>query len=102
MATYAEIYDLAATNSELKNKVIVACLIAAETIRGELVTVSNHANRLVWAKQTFNDPQGAGEKMLPAVLAANRALTSSQISGASDTGIQTAVDNAVDLFATGS
>jgi len=51
MATYTELYDLR-TDSALRNRVAVACVVAAETVRLESPSVENHANRLAWAART--------------------------------------------------
>lgn len=88
-------------DSALRNRVSVACLVAAEAVRVEAVNVPNHANRLSWAKATFVDARGTGERMLPAILAQNAALTRAQILAATDSALQTAVIAAVDVFATG-
>lgn len=101
MATYAELYAIAKTNSDLRNKVTVACLIAADTIRSENPATTNHDNRLIWAKRALTSPEKVGEEMLPAVLAQNVSATTTQINSASDSTIQTAVNNAINLFATG-
>lgn len=101
MATYDELL-LAAENGTLRNRIRVACVVAAEAIRTELTSVTNHANRLVWAKAVFANPQYEAERMLWAVLAQNRTATLAQITGANDATIQTAVNAAVDVFATGS
>lgn len=101
MATYAEIYDIATTNSALRNKITVACLVAADTIRAENPATANHANRLIWAKRALEHPEEVGAEMTPAVLAQNASATVAAITGATDAAIQTAVNNAVDLFATG-
>src|SRR5690349_5644345 len=100
MATYTELFDLRA-NSALKNKIAVACVVAAEAIRVEAGATTNHANRLVWAKAVFAAPDREAERMLMAVLAQNKDATVVQITGATDATIQTAVNNAVDVFATG-
>ncbi len=100
MATYTELFGLY-SNSDLRNRVSVACIVAAETIRAEDPGIVNHANRLLWAKQVFEQPGAAAEAMLMAVLAANKALTASQIVNATDAAIQTAVNNEVNVFATG-
>lgn len=55
MATYAELLQ-AAEHSGLRNKIRVACFVAAEIVRTELNTTANHANRLVWAKRVFENP----------------------------------------------
>ena len=99
MATYTELYDLRA-NSALKNKIAVACILAAEAIRTEAAATPNNANRLVWAKAVFADPDREAGRMLMAVLAQNSGFTVAQITGATDASIQTAVNNGVNVFAT--
>lgn len=100
MATYTELFDLQ-RNDALRNRVTVACTIAAETIRAENPATANHANRLKWAKGVFENPGGEGAKMLMALLASNNALTVAQITNATDAAIQTGVNTAVDVFAQG-
>lgn len=100
MATYAELLT-ASENDALRQKIRVAVVVAAETIRTELSSVPNNANRLKWAKSVFEGPDAVAQRMIWAVLAQNRAATLAQITGASDTDVQTAVDAAVNVFATG-
>lgn len=101
MATYAELRGLFGHN-ELKNKVEVACIVAAETIRGEDPGVANHTNRLLWAKAAFASPRNVAGQMVKALLAANKDAATTAITGATDAAIQTKVDAAIDLFADGS
>ncbi len=101
MATYAEIYEISSTNTELLNKVTVACLVAADQIRAESTGTANHDNRLIWAKETLENPPVAGKKLLPAVLVQNTGVSAAGIIGASDAAIQGAVNTAINLFATG-
>jgi hypothetical protein len=101
MATYEELYNLR-NESGLKNKVTTACIIAAETVMNELVTVDNHANRLLWAKSVFANPASEAERMFMAILAANQAADSAVILAATDASIQSNVDDHIDLFADGS
>lgn len=101
MATYTELYDLM-NDTGLRNRVATACLVSAEAIRTEAANVTNHANRLLWAKAAFNGPTAEATRMLPAILATNKAQTVAQITGATDAALQTAVNAAVDIFATGS
>lgn len=101
MATYEELHGLMQGKSALRNKIAVAVVVAAETIREEDAGTENHANRLLWAAQAFNAPNALAERMLMAVLAANKSVSVATIETASDDTLQTAVDNAVDLFATG-
>lgn len=100
MATYSELFDLQ-TDSALKNKVRIATVVAAEMIRGEDAGIPNHANRLLWAAAVFASPAAETDRMFWAVLAANKDLSVAQIAAATDAAIQTAVDAAIDLFATG-
>ena len=98
MATYAEL--LAASQDEgLQKKVRVACVIAAEAVRTEDVGTANHAARMAWAKLVYADPASVAQRMVWAVLGQNQAATLSQITGASDATVQTAVNNAVNVFA---
>lgn len=100
MATLSELWTLLEDPS-LKEKVSAACLIAAEAIRVEDAGTANHANRLLWARKVLEDPVKAGDDMLKAVLAANASAPLASITGASDSTIQTAVNAAVNIFATG-
>jgi hypothetical protein len=103
MATYQELLTIATTESGavLRDKIKVAAIVACDTIRSELVSVSNHANRLKWAYATLQDPVAAANRLVWAVLAQNKAATAAQITGAADATVQTAVDAAVDLLAQG-
>jgi hypothetical protein len=101
MATYDELRQLF-SHGGLHNRVEVACIVAAEAIRGESDQIPNHANRLKWAQSAFNDPRSVSDKILMSVLAANKAVAVAAITGASDATLQSAVNTAVDLFADGS
>lgn len=101
MATYLELRQLYG-NGDLLNRIEVACIVAADAIRKEAGSVENHANRLIWAKDTFSQSRHVAEQMLMVLLAANKALTVAQLTGVSDADLQTAVDGAVNVFATGS
>lgn len=98
MAIYTDLL-IASENPTLNLKIRVACFIAAETVRNEVVTTPNHANRLLWAKNVFLNPGQESQRMLWAVLAQNKSFTLAQITGASDAQVQTAVDACVDIFA---
>ena len=95
MATYAELFELQ-KNRELRNKVTVAVIVAAEDIRAQTTPT---APRLAWAKAAFENPAQEAVRMLWAVLAANHTATREQIIGASDSAIQAKVDDAVNVFA---
>jgi len=97
MATYIELLTAANDNS-LRQKVAVACVVAAEAIRVEDPATANHAARLEWAKLVYKSPTVAGDKMMWPVVAQNKAAALAAITGASDAAIQTAVDAAVVVF----
>ena len=101
MATYLELRSLFG-NGDLKNRIEVACIIAAEAIRTEAVETDNHANRLIWARQVFVSPRAVSERMLMALLAANEGVAVGSITGASDAVLQARIDATVDMFADGS
>jgi hypothetical protein len=101
MATYLELRQLYG-NGDLLNRIEVAAIIAADAVRVEDAGTTNHANRLLWAKATFTSSRSVAEQMLKALLAANKDLTVAQLTGATDASLQTAVNNAVNIFATGS
>lgn len=101
MATFAELNQEGTTDGTLFTKVKVACFIAASAITAESGATTNHANRLVWAKQVYLNPENEARRMLWAVLAANQANTVSQIQNATDAQVLTAVQSNVDVFANG-
>lgn len=99
MATYAELLNIATTDDGLKQQIKVACIVACDVIRAEVEATANHANRLLWARATLQNPDSAASQMVLAVLAQNRAATVAQITAASDEDVQTAVNAAVNLLA---
>ena len=103
MATYDELLAIATTptGAALKNKIRVAAVVACDVIRAEDAQTANHANRLIWASRTLDNPGAAAEKLTWAVLAQNRAFTVAQITGADDATVQTAVNAAINLIAQG-
>ena len=98
MATYTDL-KLVSADATFLDRVQVACIVAAEQIRLEAVTVPNHDARLAWAKNVFFNPKTEAQRMAWAVLAQNRSATLAQITGATDAQLQTTVDAAVNLFA---
>lgn len=106
MATLLEliaIYDTeTSADITLLRKISAAVFLQAEVIRLESAATTNHANRLIWAKQAFQEPTGKAREMYAALLAANETATQTGIRNATDSAIKTAVANAVDIFATGS
>lgn len=110
MATYTELYSLLGDGEaqELKNKIRIAIIIAAETIRaGNDGTdppwdQTNHANRLKWAKWAFGNTEQAFKEIFWTVIAANDASALTAIKTANDSTVQDNVNAVVDLFADGS
>ena len=98
MATYQELLG-AVGNKDLSERILVACVVAADIIRLEATGTTNHAARLEWAKATLRNPSAARDSMMYAVLAQNRAVAIGTIVAADDTAVQTAVNAAVDLLA---
>lgn len=97
MATYTELYNLR-SDSALRNKVAVACVVKAQ---GYLDEATPTTNEVAWANATINSPITMADKILNYVLAANKSATTSQITTASDAAIQTNVDAAVNALVTG-
>jgi hypothetical protein len=98
MATYVELYELAQSTA-LRERVAIACLVAAESIRADTSPPPNQEQRLAWARRAFENPLAEAGKMLPVVLAQNKDATKVAIEAATDVAIQTAVDSAVNVFA---
>lgn len=97
MATYQELFDLR-SNSDLRNKVAVACVKKAQALLG-LPTPT--ADQVAWASSTLASPIAQADKIFAYVLAANSAATVAQITSATDAAIQTNVDTAADALITG-
>src|SRR4051812_25039142 len=98
MATYAELLQ-ASKDQTLNDKIMVACVVSAESIRVEAANTVNHVERLKWAQRVYFDPAVERNRMIWTVLAQNRAATLAAILAAADATVQTAVDAAVNVFA---
>lgn len=94
MATYVQLVDLQ-RDVTLRTRLMVACIVTAETIRTELVATPNHAARLAWAKAAYDNPSEAADGVVWSVLAQNRSADSNTILGLTDAALQTAVDAAL-------
>lgn len=94
MATYLELKQLD-SNHELKSKVAMAVTIAADNIRQD---VSASAAEKAWAAKAFESPDSEVNRFLSAVIAANNSAAIGNITGASDTQIQTNVNDVVSMF----
>jgi hypothetical protein len=101
MATYTELLSIATgpSGQDLRTRLRVAVIVAADVVRAESRNTPNNANRLLWARNVLQDPDREAQRMLWAVLAQNRAFTTAQITGATDEQVQTAVNAAIDLLA---
>jgi hypothetical protein len=97
MATYTEIVN-AAKDEALRQRVAVACVVAANGIFAEDAQTANHAGRLVWAKKVYESPESEASRVLWSVLAQNKDATVEQIAAVTDASLQTAVDAAVAAF----
>ncbi len=100
MATYQELFDLR-RNQVLLDKVTVAIIVAVETIYAEAGGVTNHANRLIWAREASIKTRTMAEVFMGPVLAANKIATVTNIISATDANIQQDVDAMIDNFADG-
>lgn len=103
MATYLEAWELG-SNSDLRTKVAVACLLIAEDVRSGADTGAEYdetlrPKRRRWAVATIKDPMAAATTMLRLVVAKNIALNVAQMLAVSDAQILASVKNCVDLVA---
>ena len=90
MATYTELRDLF-SNDAMKNKLDIATIIAANNLLDGAPTAGEQS----WAATVFSNPRNESIKAWMAVVATNNASSIAQITSASDSTIQTAVDNVV-------
>lgn len=97
MATYAEIFALR-NHSELKNKIAVAVAVKAQAL---IDAASPTAAQIEWAQDAIVNPESKAGELLNYVLAKNKALTTTQITEAADSAIQTQVSDAVDKLIAG-
>ncbi len=98
MATYKELFTLRG-NVDLTQRIAVALTIAADGIRTEASSINGHALRITWAEKMLNGIDGEARKALRFLLAANKSATVAQITGTTDTAIQTNVDAVVNILA---
>lgn len=86
MATYSELYGLF-TEADLRNRVRVAVMVEAYRLLNGTPT----ADEAKWSAAVVGNPKSEGDKAFIALLAANADKTIAQITGVSDTAIQTQV-----------
>lgn len=94
MATLVNLWK-ASESDALRQKVQSASAVAALGILQEAPATTNHAARMVWAREAIARPEKNGNDILWAVLAQFKADTLAQIDGKTDAEIQTAVNTAV-------
>jgi hypothetical protein len=90
MASYTELRNLF-NDDVLVNKVTVATVIAANNLLSGTPSAADKA----YAAQVFASPRSEAEKVLMSVLAANAAVTVGNIQSATDSAIQSKVDDVV-------
>ena len=97
MATYEDLYENRSSTDyqALINKIVVAVAIKAEDIASE---ASPTAEELAWAIKALTNPRGEADAIINFVMAANNTATIAAINGASDSAIQTNVNDAVDTL----
>ena len=93
MATYQEIFNLA-SDKVLQDRVTTATVKAAQGILSTTPTPA--ADRVNWASSVVQSPVRVGKEVLRLVLAANDGLSVAAIQSASDSAIQSNVDDVVD------
>ena len=98
MAAYTTLTPLI-QNDNLKQQVRMAIAVSAVNITNESAATTNHAARIAWAKQALTDPDAEYPRVIWYVLGANNTALVSAITGATDATVQSAVDAAVNLFA---
>ena len=91
MATYPELYSLS-SDAALLQRVEVAVLVSAY---GYLADPNARNDQIAWAANTLATPAATAVQALKTVLAAFRSMTVAQITGASDTALQSAIDTIV-------
>lgn len=111
MATYSELFQVIGLEVDgalvLRNKVVAACLIAADTISSGNddtdppwdQTAGAHDQRVKWAEQAYDGIEDLYDQVFRAVVAANNGETQSGILGASDSAIQSNVNAVIDTLA---
>jgi hypothetical protein len=99
MATYLDIYNLRRMSSNLRNRVTVAVVKAAQDVLNEDAGTPNHAGRLRWAQTALQDAEGMAERLLWGVVG-NAAIQANGEASA-DGDLQFVVNGLIDTFAMG-
>lgn len=110
MATYAELNEILTDTVDgaqaLREKVGVACFIAAETIisGGDDTdppwdqTAGQHDQRLKWVDKLLSSPATTIRQLFAVIIAANESATQANILSASDSSIQSNVNSSIDAL----
>lgn len=86
-------------DSDFRKQVAGACFIAAMDIINESPSTNNHANRIIWANKTINNPKGAATAMLSSVL--TNATIRATLPEPVDNDVQFVVNSFIDTYAVG-
>lgn len=97
MATYADLYAIK-NDASLLGKVAVAVIKKAQLL---LDGVAPTSNQLTWVEKALSNPEAVARVLLNYVIVVNSTLTVAQIQGASDTAVQSNVNDAVDKMIAG-
>ena len=89
MADYIDLYKLFGTETELRNRVVLATEVKAYELATDPSATTAQKKFL---SDVTKSPSSYGIRVWQLVLVANKDLTLSQILGADDTAIQVAVD----------
>lgn len=100
MATYTELFTLQ-TDTPLLQRVSTAVLVASVAIYEESTSTLNHDRRVLWAKMVTKNLPVEANAILLFLLGKFNTMTVAGIQNSTDAQIQTAVNNAVNLFAVG-
>lgn len=100
MATLTELQTLL-NEPTLRDKLRSAVVVASKNVTFESAATENHANRLKWAAEVMDDPNGWAEKFTRFVVAVHADSTAAEIQALSDSAISDAVDLGINTFATG-
>lgn len=99
---YADLYNTLIAdvgNHILWRQAFVGVLKAATDIRNEDAGTANHANRLVWAIATEQDPAESVRAMKYRIM--ENATIAAAPTAASDNDVQFVINSLIDSFATG-
>ena len=97
MAAYTELFELR-SDGPLRNRAAVAVAVKAQDL---LAGGTPTADEVAWADAALKNPLGKANELLNYVLAANKAATVGNITGATDAALQSNIDSAADALIAG-